>query len=296
MALNGKVAPGGIQLWQLAEALKQLREKSGMTCEDAGVALKAAVGGPWSRAKVSRIETRTYRPRRHELEQMLDVYGVIGAAERAAMLALQESSAQRGYWDAIRGDLPDDFHKVLDVEAALLEKRQVETMLIPGLLQTAEYVRALIADGNPSVTAERIERRVLARLARQQVLTKPNPLRLHAILDESILERPVGSPAIMCAQLQRLLDERRTKHVTIQILPKSVGASPAMNGPFSVMTPPKPMPDFGYVEAPGKAYYTDDRDAVRHYTVSFAILSERALSPTKSAKLITAAMRGYEQA
>jgi hypothetical protein len=169
-------------------------------------------------------------------------------------------------------------------------------MLIPGLLQTIEFVRALITDVNAGINPTLAERRVLARMARQQVLSKVNPLRLHVILDESVLERPVGGPKVMHAQLQRLLDEGRTKHVTIQILPKSVGASPAMNGPFSVMTPPQPMPDFGYVEAPGKAYYTDDRDMVRDLTVRFAILSERALSSAKSAKLIAAAMRGYEQA
>jgi hypothetical protein len=296
VAVNGKLSQGGIQLWQLAEALKQIREEKGLTCEDAGIALKSAVGGTWSKSKVSRIETRAYRPRRHEVEQMLDVYGVTGLAERAALLALQEGSAARGYWDAIRGDLPDDFHKVLDVEAALLERRQFETMLIPGLLQTIEFARALIADSTTNKSADVVERRVLARMARQQVLTKLNPLRLHVILDESILERPVGGPKVMRAQLQSLLDDGRGKHVTIQILPKSVGASPAMNGPFSVMTPPKPMPDFGYVEAPGKAYYTDDRDVVRDLTVRFAILSERALSPAKSAKLIAAAIRGDEQA
>jgi transcriptional regulator with XRE-family HTH domain len=287
--------PGGIQHWRLAEALRQLRERHGLTCDEVGDRLRRATGGRWSRSKVSRIETRAYKPRRYELEAMLDLYGVRDPLERDAMVRLQEGSIQRGYWDPIRPDLPEDFHRVLDIEASLVERRQFETMLIPGLLQTMDFARALITSANPGIPPEQAERRVIARMTRQQVLTRPDPLRLHVILDEAILDRPVGPLGVMRNQLHRLVDAARAEHVTIQILPTAVGASPALNGPFSVMTPPNPMPEFAYVEAPGKAHYTDDDAIVRAFANNFAVLAERALSPARSADRITAAADRYER-
>lgn len=293
MTLNENHA-GGIQHWRLAEALKQLREQHTLTCDEVGDRLRRATGGRWSRSKVSRIETRAYKPRRDELEAMLDLYGVRDPIERARMLHLQEGSVRRGYWDPIRPDLPEDFHRVLDIEASLVGRRQFETMLVPGLLQTMDFAHALITDANPGIGAELAQRRVLARMTRQQVLTRPNPLRLHAILDEAILDRPVGSAAVMRGQLGRLLVEADTDHVTIQILPLDRAAGPGLNGPFSVMTPPSPMPEFVYVEAPGRAHYTDDNGTVRAFAENFATLTERALSAPRSAALIAAAVTRYE--
>ena len=136
-------------------------------------------------------------------------------------------------------------------------------MVIPGLLQTPYYTRALINGSNPGIAFDVVERRVLARMARQQVLLRPNPLQLHVILDESILERRVGSASVIRGQLHRLLDTAEADHVTLQVLPKSVGATPAVNGPFSILTLPDPIPDFGYTEAPGGAVYIEDRNDVR---------------------------------
>ncbi|MGQ0772897.1 MAG: DUF5753 domain-containing protein [Pseudonocardiales bacterium] len=139
-----------------------------------------------------------------------------------------------------------------------------------------------------------VERRVLARVARQQVLTRPNPLEYHVIIEEAILERPVGTPRIMRNQLRRLIDEAATDHFTLQVLPKRVGASPAMDGPFSVLTLPEPIPDFGYADGPGGAVYIEDRDRVRTCLLTWAVLTERALSQADSVDLITEAVKAYE--
>lgn len=281
-----------VRRWQLTETLKQLREERGMT-HDQVIAELQKTQNRWSRPKLSRIENREHHLKSYELEALLNVYHVTDQTMRDWLFELAATAHERGYWLALRKDLPEDFHSVLMVENALIWKRQFETMLVPGLLQTADFTRALINGASPGLSAEVVERRVMARMARQQVLTKPNPLRLHVILDEAILERPVGTPAVMRNQLRRLLDEAANDHVTIQILPKSTGASPALDGPFSVMTLPEPIPDFGYAEGGGRALYVEDRDAVRDYTLRFGILTEKSLSPADSVELITEAAARY---
>ncbi|MBP2333923.1 hypothetical protein JOF41_000101 [Saccharothrix coeruleofusca] len=251
--------------------------------------------GKWSRSKLSRIENREQRVKPHEVEQLLNVYELTDEAVRAWLLGLAATAHERGYWLAIRKDLPEDFHNLLNVEPALVARRQFETTVVPGLLQTADYTRALINGANPGLAHETVERRVLARMARQQVLTRPHPLRLHVILDETILERPVGSALIMRNQLQRLADTLTEDHITVQVLPKSAGATPALDGAFSILTLPEPIPDFGYAEGPGGAVYIEDRTDVRVCTERWGILTDRALSATDSLDVIREAVKTYAE-
>jgi hypothetical protein len=134
-----------------------------------------------------------------------------------------------------------------------------------------------------------VEGRVLARVARQRVLTRPDPLRYHVILDETVLTRPIGSAAVMRGQLAKLAGEIEAKHVTVQVLPIAAGASPGIDGSFSLLTLPEPIPDFGYAERPGGAGYIEDRDDVRQLTERWGILTERAHPPAESLELITSA-------
>jgi len=194
----------------------------------------------------------------------------------------------------VRGDLPEEFHRFLDLEVALVARRNFETLLVPGLLQTTEYARALIAGIHPGLAEDEVERRVAARITRQQILTRTTPPHLHVILDAGLLERPVGTPVVMRNQLRRLAEATGAPHITIQVLPKSVGASPALEGPFSILTLPEPIPDVGYSEGPGRAVYIEDRDDVRAYTLRFDLLTEQSLSQTDSVKLITNAAKDYE--
>ncbi len=247
--------------------------------------------GAWSRSKLGRIETRAQGVRIREIEQLLDLYNVTDAALRVWLLDLAATAQERGYWLAIRKDLPEDFHGFLSVEAALVALRQFETMLVPGLLHTADFTRALINGANPGLAGDVVERRVMARLARQQILTRASPLHFHVILDEAVLERPVGTPAIMRNQLRYLIDESTADHITIQVLPKAAGASPAMDGPFSVLTLPEPIPDFGHAEGPGGAVYIEDRSDVRACIVKLGILTERALSQANSVDVIKKATK-----
>lgn len=290
---SGDVANATVRRWQLTETLRQLREDAGLTIEQTAEQLRAQ-NGKWSRSKVGRIETREQGVKTREVEQLLEVYNVTDEALRAWLFDLAATAHERGYWRVIEKDLPRDFHDFLHVEASLVALRQFETVLVPGLLQTADFTRALINGASPGLNSEDVERRVVARLSRQQVLNREEPLDYHVILDEAILERPVGTYAVMRNQLRRLIEAADSDHLTLQILPKTIGASPAMDGPFSVLTLPEPIPDFGYTEAPGGAIYIEERAAVRTYLVKWGILTERALPQSDSVRLIEDAVRSYE--
>jgi transcriptional regulator with XRE-family HTH domain len=290
---SSDVVSATVRRWQLTETLRQLREGTGLTIEQAVERLRAG-SGKWSRSKLSRIETREQGVKTQDVEQLIDIYQVTDQKLRGWLLDLAATASERGYWRAIRNEVPEDFHDFLRVEAALVALRQFETMAVPGLLQIPDFTRALINGANPGLAADVVERSVMARMARQQVLSRPSPLEYHVIIDEAILERPVGTAAIMRNQLRRLVEETARDHVTLQVLPKSAGASPAMDGPFSVLSLPEPIPDFGYAEGRGGALYIEDRDMVRMCLVNWGILTERALSQADSVDLIKEAAKGCE--
>nr|WP_042189951.1 helix-turn-helix transcriptional regulator [Kibdelosporangium sp. MJ126-NF4] len=290
---NADVVSATVRRWQLTETLRQLRERAGLTIDQAVEQLRTAKVGKWSRSKISRIENREQSVQSHEVGVLLDLYQVTDMELRIWLLDLAVNAHERGYWQTIRKDHPEGFHGFLSVEAALVGLRQFETMLVPGLLQTIDFARSVINGVNPGLAADVVERRVMARMARQQVLTRVNPLRYHVILDESVLERPVGGPAVMRGQLFGLVDKAKADHITLQVLPKATGASPGLVGPFSILTLPDPIPDFGYAEGPGGAAYIEDRSKVRTCTLRWGILTERALTQADSVSLIAEAANGY---
>ncbi|WP_285504705.1 helix-turn-helix transcriptional regulator [Actinokineospora sp. NBRC 105648] len=282
-----------VRRWQLTETLKQLRDRSGFTLDEVVERLQDR-GGKWSRSKVSRIEKREQGVKDYDVERLLDVYDVTDPDVREWILGLAARADERGYWLGIRKDLPEDFHGLLNVEAALIARRQLETMVVPGLLQTPDYTRALVIGANPGMAHELVERRVLARAARQRVLTRPEPLRYHVILDETVLERPIGTPSVMRGQLARLIDAAEAEHTTIQVLPRSVGASPALDGSYSILTMPDPIPDVGYTEGPGGAVFIEDRTEVRTCIERWGILTDSALSPVDSLAWIKSTGKTYD--
>ncbi|MDQ2707544.1 MAG: helix-turn-helix domain-containing protein [Actinomycetota bacterium] len=281
-----------VRRWQLGETLRQLREQAHLTHDQVAAALRDGPG-KWSRPKLSRIENRQQGVRPGEVERLLDLYRVTDPELRRTLVELARLSRDRGWVVDIRASLPQPLHRLLDWEAALVASRQFETLLVPGLLQTPEYARALITGIHPTLSQDEVERLVAARIARQQILSRDVPPQLHVILDAGVLERPVKSAQVMRTQLRRLAEATEAPHITIQVLPKSVGASPALQGPFTVLTPPEPMPDLGYVEGTGGARYIEDRDPVRDLTLRFGVLSEQALRPDESVRHILDAAEGY---
>ncbi|PRW64517.1 transcriptional regulator [Actinopolyspora mortivallis] len=282
-----------VRRWQLAAALKALREDAGIRQERAVELLKRGPGR-WSRSKLSRIENREHTLKPREVEQILDAYGVTDVNARDELVQLANESAEQGWWVSFNSELPEDLRPLLSIESGLVAMRDFQNQLIHGLLQTSDYARALINAVNPGMfTPEEVERRIAARMTRQQVVYSDDPPRMHFIMDQGILERPLGTPRVMRDQLCRLLELTEHPNITIQVLSKSSHAGPGLEGPFSILTLPDPIPDIGYTEGPAGSVYIEEREHVRTCTLRFGVLTELALSPAESVAEIDRAMKAY---
>lgn len=282
-----------VRRWQLAAALKDLREKAGLTQEQAIERLRST-GGRWSASKLSRIEHREHGVRPREVEQLLDVYGVTDADAREPIMALAERARDRRV--ELASELPEPIRALASIESGLVAMRQYETMLVPGLLQTPDYARSLIEVINlDPIGPIETERRVAARMARQLILRRPEPPLFHVILDEAILRRPIGRRSVMRDQLRKLTDLAAEPFLTLQILPLDAGSGPGLNGPFTLLSLPPPAPDIVYGEGgPAGMVFAEDREQVRMFTLRFGRLSQQALPRSESLDLIDRAAKAYE--
>jgi transcriptional regulator with XRE-family HTH domain len=289
MDVSGSV----VRRWQLAAALKMHREQAGLTQEQA-IDRLATGTARWSRSKLSRVENREHHVKPREVEQLLDAYGVTDAATRAALAQLATASHERDWWVGFGKEFPDQLRPLLSLESGMVGLRDFQNQLVHGLLQTADYTRALAMSINPGLfDPAELERRVAARMARQQILTKDDPPQLHFILDEAILQRLVGDRIVMHDQMRRLLNATEKPNITIQVLPLDVGGSPGLEGPFTLLSLPDPIPDIGYTEGRAGPCYIEDRDRVRDWVLRFGMLTQQALSREESAQLIAEAMKSY---
>ena len=169
---------------------------------------------------------------------MLDLYEVTGPVYRDELLEMARRATERGWWQSYGGVVPVALGNLIGLETEAATIRTYEPELVPGLLQTADYARAVIRAGRPGDTVQEIDRRVEVRLERQEVLTRtdPPPPKVSVVLNEGVLARRVGGPEVMRAQLEHLTRERDRANIIIQILPFSSGAHPAMVGPFTMLT------------------------------------------------------------
>jgi transcriptional regulator with XRE-family HTH domain len=283
-----------VRRWQLAASLKAAREAAQLT-QDEAIAKLGKGAGRWSRSKLSRIENREHTLKPREVMQLLDAYGVVEAKLRKDLTQLATDSRERGWWVRFGAELPEALKPLLSIEAGMVGLRDFQSQLVHGLLQTADYARAVMDSVNPGVCSpEELERRVAARMIRQHVLRRPNPPQLHFVMDQVILQRVIGTRTIMRDQLRKLLDLTENPAITIQILPLKAGGGPGLVGPFAVLTLPEPIPDIVFAEGPAGMVYIEDREHVRMCTLRFGILTELALSQADSADLIAETLQTYE--
>ena len=256
-----------------------------MTCEDVAEHLEC------STSKISRIETGRVRVSPRDVRDMLDLYRV-PEPQRDSLVQLARESRQKGWWHAYSDAIEPRFATYIGLESAASEIRIYEVTLIPGLLQTEDYARAVIAAGAVEGSPEAVERNVAFRMARQPALTSADPPQLWAVLDEAALRRQVGGPGLMRLQLDHLLDLGGLPNVAIQVLPFGAGAHPAMGRPFVILAfPERADPDVVYLEDLTSALYVENVDEVDRYNVFFNHLRATALSFEDSAALITSVLK-----
>ena len=260
--------------------LRRLRTDMGLSREEAAEAIRASA---W---KIHRIENGQVGFKQRDLVDLLERYGVTDPDEVDELLTLAREANVPGWWQHYGDVLPHWFRTYVDLESAATLIRTYEGMFVPGLLQTDDYMRAVIRDASLE-SSEEVGRRVRLRMARQILLTREHPPRLWAVVDEAALRRPVGGPAVMKGQLQRLLEATELPNVTLQILPFGAGAHPAMVGSFSVLRfPDQELPDLVYLEHLTSALYLNKPDEVDQYLHVMESICVRAAAPDQTVELL----------
>jgi transcriptional regulator with XRE-family HTH domain len=264
---------------RLGSELRRLREAAGLTCEQAGDHLDC------SASKISRMETARVPARAIDVQALCQLYGA-GDEQTTVLVALARESKTEGWWQRFDGVLPDWFGTYVGLEAEAATIRTYEVQLVPGLLQTAGYARALFESAEFSAPDE-VEQAVSIRRSRQEILRGDNPPQYWAVLSEAVLHRLVGGPAIMRDQLLHLTELSELRNVTIQVIRSDAGAHPGMCTPFVILSfPDRADPEVTFVEYLTGALYLETREEVDQYNLVFNHLVAAAISPQQSVDLI----------
>jgi transcriptional regulator with XRE-family HTH domain len=272
----------------LGTQLRRLREAQGITREDAGYRIRA------SESKISRMELGRVGFKERDVADLLTLYGVDDGNERDALVTLAREANAPGWWHQYADVLPDWFQTYVGLEEAASVLRVYEVQFVPGLLQTADYARAVMTRGWPGAPPEDIERRVSMRITRQELLTKHGGPRLWAVVDEGALRRPVGSPEVFRSQLEHLIRVTQDARITLQVTPFGTGGPIAEAGAFTIMRfPEEDLPDVVYLEQLTSALYLDKRDDVERYSEVMERLSVESEPPERTADILRGLLRDF---
>jgi transcriptional regulator with XRE-family HTH domain len=264
----------------LGRRLQDLRERAGLSYEEAGAALEV------THSTIRRMEKAEVSLKILYVDRLLRTYGVTDPGEIESFLALVREANQPGWWHRYRDVLPDWFsaHVSLEVEAALI--RAYEPHYVHGLLQTPDYARAVLRAGLPHVSEAEINRLVDLRVERQSLLTRPDAPRFWGVMDETVFRR-ANDAKVLRAQVDRLIEAAALPNVTLQVMPFSAGPHPAMYGPFCIFRFRfQELPDIVYSESLRGAVYIDDRDDVSMYLEALdRMCAQSAPAPSTEAYL-----------
>uniref|UniRef100_A0AAU2JU05 Helix-turn-helix domain-containing protein n=1 Tax=Streptomyces sp. NBC_00049 TaxID=2903617 RepID=A0AAU2JU05_9ACTN len=274
---------------RLGGELLRLREGCGLRQAHAAEALTASV------AKVAKMERGLVPMRDPDVRSLCHLYGVDDEGVIAGLFQLarldRERRKARGWWrhDPDVGSLAE----YIAMEDAATHVRTWQMALIPGLLQTADYVRAMCVVSETWREPDEIEPIVTVRMKRQARLSGEAPLRFHAVISEAALRQEIGGPAVMRAQLDHLSEMAELPHVHIQVMPFRTGAHPGLSGAFSVISFAEPgAVDVGYNESISSTVWVEAKDGTAVYTRTFDRLARLSLAPRDSANLIASISKG----
>lgn len=279
MAVNGNPT---VRRRRLGAELRRLRLASGLTSMQ--VAERLLISQP----KISHLENgrRAIKPR--DVRDLCGLYGVTDRQVVDALMRMATEADRQGWWVAC-GEVPYAVYIGLETEASSI--RSYEPLVIPGLLQTPAYARAVMEETIPQATADQIAMLREVRLRRQSRAHHPaRPFRLWVVLDESALRRVVGSPELMRDQLEYLNRLGGQPRITVQVLPHSVGAHPGISGQFSILEfPDAPGAGTVYLERFTSDLYLEKRSDVQQYSILYDHLQAQALSPERTRHFISRA-------
>ncbi|MFI6760246.1 helix-turn-helix domain-containing protein [Micromonospora sp. NPDC050417] len=244
----------------------------------------------WQASKLSRMETGIQGIRAEDVASLLVIYGVTGD-ERRRLLGMAERSAESGWWEVI-GGLSDESRTLIRLEAEATSVVNWQPLLIPGLLQTADYTQVLMRDGG--VEEPDAQSRVAARLGRQAVLTRPQPPELLAIVDEMVLRRVLGSPRLMARQLRHLIEATERPNITLRVVPFAVGGHPGLDGGFALFDFPRNK-SVVYLDQKISGLFLEEAPQVAFFRREAERLGAVALSPTESVDFVARVATEHER-
>jgi transcriptional regulator with XRE-family HTH domain len=262
---------------ELGAELKNLRTKKGMTLEEVRDEVDLSV------SKLSRLENGIRGAKLVDVAALLVLYRV-GGRRRDELLELCEGADKTGWLQRFGTNLPPVLKSLVNQESEAVKIRNFETMYIPGLLQTDEYTRAVL-QASPTVPENEIEERIAARRARQVILSRERPPVFESIITESALRCPVGGPIVMAGQLRWLVERARRPHISVRVLPTSIGAHAGMAGPFVIMDF-RGVPSVVHLENKTSSLSLDEKPETDAYKKVYDQLNEDALSEEDSVAFI----------
>lgn len=256
--------------------LRGLRNERGLTVDQVAAELLC------SPSKVSRLETGQRGATLRDIRDLCNLYGVTEAADRERLMTLAREGKQQGWWQSY--DL--DYATYVGLEEAAVALSYYQSSIVPGILQTRGYARAVHERGFQEYPPGRIDEHVDVRIHRQRLLTRDPPLQVSVVLDEAVLHREVGGPAVMSQQLQYLTEVAKLPSVTIQVIPFSAGAHPAMDSMFDILEFAGSTPSLVYVEGLMGWLYLERAPDISRYVRVFELLRSLARTPKESIELI----------
>jgi transcriptional regulator with XRE-family HTH domain len=270
----------------LGAQLRRLREGAGITRDDAGYHIRA------SGSKISRLELGRVSFKERDVTDLLEFYAVDDVAEREKLLQLTREANATPWYQKFQDVVPDWFHVFVGLEEAAQLIRVYEVQFVPGLLQTEEYARAIMMQGEPGMDPHEVDRRVALRMGRQKLLTRENSPRYWVIMDEAALRRPMGGRDVHVAQIERLIDLVGEPNITLQVLPFKYGGHAADGGAFTIMRfPETDLPDVVYMEYLTGAHYIDKPEEVERYAAVMERLSVAGTSPDRTREILTGLLK-----
>lgn len=262
---------------RLIREIVRVRKASGLSMETAARRLG------WSGSKMYRLENGRSRISTDDLQDMLDLYGV-RSPQREALIRLGRDARKRGWWTGY-SDVFTGSYISMEAESASI---RINAHLMPGIFQVPGYAHEMIRRTRPAISTEDAERRVTARTARQDALFgKEDPPEVHVIVEESVLHRQVGGPAVMRQQFTALTEMAAWPNITLQVLPFTAGANAGMEGHFVILAFPDPQdPPVAYVEGLMGDVYVEAGEEVDKFSLAWTHLVTQAADPDQSAAMI----------
>ena len=270
----------------LGRQLQALREKAGMTYEQAAEAIYSS---QWTIRRMERAEGGL-KPL--TVKSLLMAYGVTDVREIDTFLSLSREASKPGWWHSYDDVLPSWFRVAIGLEESASLIRGYQPQVVPGLLQTKNYIQAITAASFPAATVEETQRRVELRLARQELLTRPGAPEYWVVLEETVLRRPIGGQQVMRAQLAHLTEAAARPNVAIQVIPLAAGWHPALYGMFTIFRfVGQQLPDVVYSEGLTSAYYLGKPEETARYTEALDRMCAQAVSPEHTITILRDIMK-----